>query len=52
MADVSPSKLHRALIAIHEEVREEGSEFGFRLKPCDGVGVRSRTHFVNRSVHL
>ena len=35
MADVSPSELHRALIAVHEEIREEGSEFDFRFSLVD-----------------
>ena len=35
MVDVSLSELHRALVAIHEEIREEGSEFDFRYSLVD-----------------
>lgn len=35
MADASLSELHRALVAIHEEIREEGSEFDFRYSLVD-----------------
>ena len=39
MADVSCSELYRALIAVHEEIREEGSEFDFRFTLVDHLFI-------------
>jgi type I restriction-modification system DNA methylase subunit len=35
MPDLSPRNLHRAVVALHKEIRDEGSEFDFRYSLVD-----------------